>query len=223
MLFSRPFVAVLLSAVLLGGCTPAAASPDPPVVPADPATALAGAGQPLRETVRLQVAQGSEARYRAREQLAGVSLPNDAVGTTSAVTGTLVLGPDGQIVRDESKFVIDLRSLQSDDRLRDRFIQMATLQTARFPNAEFVPEAATTPFWSGGQASFQLPGELTVHGVQKAVTLDVSATITKEEVTGTATTEVTLADFGMQTPRVPLVLSIEETIQLEVDFKLVRR
>jgi hypothetical protein len=32
----------------------------------------------------------SEARYRVREQLVGVSLPSDAVGVTKAITGTIV-------------------------------------------------------------------------------------------------------------------------------------
>src|SRR3954470_17913645 len=54
---------------------------------------------------------GNEARYRVREQLMGKDLPNDAVGTTSAITGTILAYPDGRIMKDSSKIVIDVRSL----------------------------------------------------------------------------------------------------------------
>jgi polyisoprenoid-binding protein YceI len=215
------FLRTLTLLLVLTACAPAAPDVPSPAAgtPALPSTPRPDSGV---QTVRLQVADGAEARYRAREQLAERPLPNEAIGKTNSVTGALVLTQEGKVVRDGSRFTVDLRSLTSDIRLRDQFIQRSTLQTDKFPNAEFVPaDGAATPFPRAGQADFQLPGELTVHGVTKPVTLQVSATITGQEVTGTATTGVTLADFGMQTPRVPLVLSIEETIRLEVDFKLV--
>jgi len=37
------------------------------------------------------VPENSEARFRVREQLAGASLPNDAIGRTKDFTGTLVI------------------------------------------------------------------------------------------------------------------------------------
>ena len=44
--------------------------------------ALAQVAAPVRYGV---VSEGSEVRYRVREQLVGLSLPNDAVGATGAV------------------------------------------------------------------------------------------------------------------------------------------
>jgi hypothetical protein len=38
---------------------------------------------------------------------------------------------------------------------------------------------------------------------------------------GSAVTSFTFADFGMTVPRVSVVLSVEETIKLELDFHLV--
>src|SRR5690349_18143127 len=62
---------------------------------------------PIRFTIG---ATGNEARYRVREQLMGKDLPNDAVGATSAITGTILAYPDGRIVKDSSKIVIDVRT-----------------------------------------------------------------------------------------------------------------
>ena len=56
-------------------------------------------------------ATGNEARYRVREQLMGKDLPNDAIGATSAITGTILAYPDGRIVKDSSKITIDVRTL----------------------------------------------------------------------------------------------------------------
>ena len=36
---------------------------------------------------KLEITQGTRARYRVTEQLAGINFPNDAVGSTEAVTG----------------------------------------------------------------------------------------------------------------------------------------
>ena len=55
---------------------------------------------------------GNEARYRVREQLAGIDFPSDAVGKTDRVEGSLLIGVDGRIVRDSSRFTIDLPASQ---------------------------------------------------------------------------------------------------------------
>lgn len=87
-------------------------------------------------------AEGNEARYRIREQLAGFDFPNDAVGATGAITGGIMLDDRGQIVVAESKFTVDLRSLKSDQERRDRYVQSRTLATATYPTVVSVPKAA---------------------------------------------------------------------------------
>ena len=42
---------------------------------------------------KLEITQGTRARYRVTEQLAGINFPNDAVGSTEAVTGAIVINP----------------------------------------------------------------------------------------------------------------------------------
>jgi hypothetical protein len=45
------------------------------------------------------------------------------------------------------------------------------------------------------------------------------ATFAQGEVTGTATTTVLMTDFGMTPPRVGSVVSIEDSVKLELDVK----
>jgi polyisoprenoid-binding protein YceI len=168
------------------------------------------------------LANGSEARYRAQEQLVGQSLPNVAVGSTSDVTGSIVLEAGSSLVPEQSKIVVDLRSLRSGDSRRDNFIQGNTLQTQQFPTAEFVPTEArgapaTLP--PAGEATFQLLGDLTVHGVKRPVVWDVTARFDGPTVTGQATTQVKLTDFGMTPPRVGPVLSLDDLVTLELAFQ----
>ena len=82
---------------------------------------------------------GNEARYRVREQLMGKDLPNDAVGVTNAITGSILAYPDGRIVKDSSKIIIDVRTLKSDQSRRDGFLQRRTLETEKYPTVELVP------------------------------------------------------------------------------------
>jgi polyisoprenoid-binding protein YceI len=163
----------------------------------------------------------SQASYRAREQLVGRTLPSDAVGTSRAVSGSLVLAPDGSFVADQSSISVDLRRLQSDESRRDNFIRNDTIQTNRFPMATFVPrqvQGLTLPLPASGEATFQLLGDLTVHGVTRPVTWQVTAQFAGTSVTGNATTNVKITDFGMAVPRVGPVLSIEDALTLELIF-----
>ncbi len=168
---------------------------------------------------------GSEARYRVREQLARLSFPSDAVGTTRAISGQVVVNPDGTIVSEESKIVVDLTTLRSDESRRDNYIQNNTLQTSRFPTAEFVPKeirGLPSPLPDSGEGQFQLSGDLTLHGVTRPVTWEVTARLDGQTLTGSATTSFTFADFNLTVPQVFVVLSVDETIRLEVDFQFVR-
>ena len=85
------------------------------------------------------VADQTEARYRVREQLVNVSLPNDAIGKTSAVSGSVRLQADGSIDAVSSRFVVDAGSLVSDRSMRDNYVRRNTLKSDQFPEIVFVP------------------------------------------------------------------------------------
>ena len=177
------------------------------------------------EVVRYVVAPtGNEARYRVREQLAGFDLPKDAVGATKAVTGQIVVGADGKVVKDSSKFVVKLSEMKSDQTRRDNFLRRSTLETTTFPDAELVPvalEGLLLPIQPGSSQTFSIRGDLTVRGVTRPTTWQVTARAEGSDVVGTAATAFTFKDFNLEQPRVPVVLSVADTIRLEYDFRLV--
>ena len=192
--------------------------------PAAPAPAPTGPPTPSK----LEISEGTKARYKVQEQLVGIAFLSEAVGTTEAVTGTIMLGADGSINSSQSKLTVDLRTLRSDQQLRDGYIQRATLQTDTFPFLEFVPRRAVglpspLPASPRPQAvGFQLIGEMALHGVTSEVTWNVVATVTADTVAGRATTTLLFSTLGLSKPSVPLLLSVDDKIQLEVEFKCKR-
>jgi polyisoprenoid-binding protein YceI len=194
------------------------------VAQSNPATQPQPASQAATTTLVID-SSASKASYRAREQLVGRTLPSEAVGTSTSVNGSLVLAPDGSIVADQSKITVDLSKLQSDESRRDNFIKGSTLQTSRFPMATFVPREAQGlpgPLPTSGQATFQLVGDLTVHGVTRPVTWQVTAQFGDASISGAATTTVNISDFGMSPPKAGPVLSIEDGLTLELAFTAAR-
>ncbi|MBV8720040.1 MAG: YceI family protein [Chloroflexi bacterium] len=216
---------LLAVAALVASCSGPAngQSTDPPTAAATVApTPVVPAGG----TTLVVDASATHASYHAHEQLVGRNLPSDAVGTSSAVSGTIVLNADGSIDSAQSQIGVDLSQLTSDESRRDNFIKGNTLQTSRFPMATFTPLDASglpTPLPQSGQATFQLIGDLTVHGVSRPVTWQVTAQFDPASVTGDATTDVNISDFGMTPPKAGPVLSIQDGLTLELAFKAARQ
>jgi polyisoprenoid-binding protein YceI len=163
----------------------------------------------------------SQASYHARERLAGNDLPSDAVGTTHDVSGAVVLNPDGTVDSGQSQVTVNLASLTSDEDERDSFIKANTLQVDQFPTATFVPNRIVgldTPLPTSGQHTFQLLGDLTVHGVTQPVSWEVNAQFGDASVSGDATTGIKITDFGMAIPTVAIVLTLNDAVTLELQF-----
>ena len=180
----------------------------------------------MAKDIRLEVAPaGNEARYRVREQLAGFDLPNDAIGRSSGVSGALVLDEKGGVVPGPSRIVVNVAELRSDRDRRDGYVRRRILESDSFPTATLAPTVIRGLPWplpASGQAPLTLAGDLTVKGVTRPTTWNAIANFAGDTISGTAATAFTFADFGLDQPRVPIVLSVGDTIRLEYDFRLVR-
>ena len=173
----------------------------------------------------LEIIDGSSGTYRVQEQLVGINFPSDAVATSPTVAGTLVIAPDGSIVTAQSKLTIDLRALKSDQDQRDNFVRTRTLETDKFPYAEFAPtrvEGIPVMIPTQGQVGFTLIGNMTIHGVTKEVAFKGIATFREGTVAGRAKTDFTFATFGLTKPAIGRLMSVDDKIELEVVFRFKR-
>jgi polyisoprenoid-binding protein YceI len=196
------------------GTTPAAVQP-----PAD----SAGQGAALHLVLD---PTGSAARYRVREQLVGHNLPNDAVGETKRVTGTIAFDSAGKVIRQASRFAVDAGTFVSDKDRRDGFVKGRLLESDQYPTVVLVPtdvQGVSLPLPTSGTKPIEMAGDLTVRGVTRPTLWKGTAQFSSGKISGTASTAFTFADFQIEQPRVPVLLSVADTIHLEINFNLVRQ
>lgn len=156
----------------------------------------------------------SVATYTVREKLADLPLPNDAVGRTSAITGTIHL--DGR----PSKVTVDLRTLQSDQPRRDRFIrEQGGLPFNRYPFAEFtvtdLPDLPTE-YRPGETVRRDVTGLMKIREVERPLTFTVEARLDGDTLYILGTTDFTWDDFQIPPPNIRGLVQVENNIHLEV-------
>ena len=197
------------AAGVLGTPEPTSECPAPDATPA-PATDAA--------TVFTIDSENSEARWKAQQELVGIGA-NEAVGKTKAFIGQIMLGEDG-LPFACSRFDVDLRTIDSGEPLRDNTLQTSTLETDQFPLATFIltsVEGLDQLPADGEEATVRLIGTLSFHDVTKLVAWDANFKIDGDTLSGNATTNFKMTDYNIEPPTVGPVLSIDETVALEID------
>jgi len=136
--------------------------------------------------------------YRVKETLFGQS--NEAVGRTSAITGSLTM--DGATVN-TVELSVDLRTVKSDQSQRDGQFHQRIMETNRFPMATFkltqplvlanVPSDSTV-------VHAKATGDLTLHGVTKSVTFDLSAQRDGANIKVNGSIPVLFSDYRIANP-----------------------
>ncbi len=160
----------------------------------------------------------STASYTAHETFLQQNSPFTPVGKSSAITGTLVL-QNGKI--GPSTVTVDLRTLRTDNAMRDRHIQQDPLQTGTYPSAVFAitgVQGSAPQITSGDPVSLKLTGNMTIHGATKPMVWDAKVDLEGGDLHLTGSTSFNLPDFGMQPPDIPGFVSVKPGIELSVDF-----
>jgi len=191
------------------------------------ATATTSSAVPAGAIRFTVAATGNAARYRVREQLMGKDLPNDAIGETTEITGMITVdSTTGSLIAGQSKFTINTGAFKSDVDRRDGYVRGRLLEAPKYPTVEFVPTGVrgltAAAAMASGPKTFELVGDLTVKGVTRPTTWKITAQQAPGRATGSASTKFTFADFTMTPPKVPVLLSVADTIALEYDFTLLR-
>jgi polyisoprenoid-binding protein YceI len=192
-------------------------SDDPNLLTEAPAIPTAGASgadvSPTTTAVNLPagvrrfvvVSGESSAKYVVEETLRGLNAT--AVGTTGDVTGEIYLAKDGLYKDLPSKFKVDLRTLKTDEGMRDNYVRQNVLRTGQFPFAEFVVDSVTgfpASYTEGGEINLMLNGTMTIKGQAKPMTFTVKARQAGNTLTATADTQFKMTDFGIDPPEVPV-------------------
>jgi polyisoprenoid-binding protein YceI len=213
----------ILYFVVFAGSSPqklALSSPTPSGAASSGASSTPGAGT-------WTIDSGSQAGYRVREKLASFSAPSDAVGRTTAVTGTLTLSQatSGFSVT-AANFTVDVSKLTSDQSRRDQRIHSQGLESDRFPTATFKltsPIALTADAGSGQTVRISATGDLTIHGVTKSVTIPIDARLTGSKIELVGSITFPFSQFGMTPPSIGGFVSVENNATMEFQLLLTRQ
>jgi len=172
------------------------------------------------------VADGSVVGYRVREQLGGISALTDAVGRTSAVSGSAMLEATGDAVRVAiASFEADLTQLASDNGRRDNRIRTAGLESDAFPTATFVlAETIAVPgaALAGATVDVTIVGDLTIHGVTRRVSIAGQARLSGPRIEVAAALTFPFSDYGMTPPDIAGFVQVEDDATLELLLSLAK-
>ena len=192
----------------------------PAPTPESTVAAPAPPSEATQSATAFDLGEGTVARYKVEEVLARQGF-KVATGETSEVVGRIVFDADGAIFADESSIVIQAGTLKTDNDRRDRYVREQTLQTANYPEIIFRPTSAEglpSPLSeASGEVEFTLSGDLTIRDQTRPVTWDVTAEF-GGSITGLAVIDIDFEQFGMDKPSVAVVVSVGDTIRLELDF-----
>jgi polyisoprenoid-binding protein YceI len=162
----------------------------------------------------------SFAGYRVQEQLVGIGSAT-AVGRTTAVSGSLQY--DGKQISNV-EVTADLSKLASDKPMRDGQLRNQGIEYSKFPTATFklTSPIAIASVPEAGQAVKQtIKGDLTLHGVTKAISMDVEGVMEGNKLVVVGSTVIAFADYNIGKPQGASVLSIadEGTMELQLIFQ----
>jgi len=167
------------------------------------------------------VSDGSFVGYRINEILSGVA--NTVTGRTADVTGEITIRND-QLVA--GAFEVQMASIatdqsQRDSQMRDRGYAYGTFPTSTFVVSEPVAVDAEIALAEQVQ-TIPVVGELSLHGVTRAVTIDLSASLVGSTLAVTGSVDITLADWDIDKPTGFRVADVDDVgvLELQLFFSL---
>jgi polyisoprenoid-binding protein YceI len=167
------------------------------------------------------VPEQTEASYQVQEKFLNRDLPNKAIGKTNAVTGDLQVSTAGKPSGKVTKITVDLSKLTSDESRRDNRIRQQWLESNKYPLATFAStDAQGIPdsYTEGQEVTFKLTGDMTIRDVTKPVTFDVTGKLQGDTITGTATSQILMKDFGFDPPSIAGMLTVDDGVTVTINF-----
>ena len=230
---------MLIAVLALTGCSGGAAATATPPTPVPEATvappaesataAVSDAPVTGMRTFVIDTA-ASSAAYLADETFFGGALEKlgiaageaDVVGVTRSLEGQLQLdlgnlsAPLG-----DNRFTVRLDALETGESRRDTWIREDGPRFNEYPLASFVATAvggAPAGYTEGEEVSFELSGDLTIREVTQPVTFAVTAKLAGDTLTGIATAQLKMSDFGIEPPNFANTLTVEDAFGIRVEF-----
>ena len=175
---------------------------------------------------RWTVANGSQAGYRVREKLGFLPAQSDAVGRTSAITGSVTLAESGSVASvSEASFTVEVNTLKSDKSQRDERIHNIGLESDRYPTAKFMlstPVKLPSGALTGSVVHVPVTGVFNIHGTSKSETVSVEMKVSGSAIEAVGSLTFPWSAFNMTAPSIGGFVNVTDKATMEFDLHLQR-
>ncbi len=186
-----------------------------------PATPAAAAAAPAAAQVYRIDAGQSRATYKVSETFLDDNTVGEAIGTTSAIAGDILIDRANPGASQVGEIVVDISQLTSDSERRDNAIRRNWLESATYPLATFnnatISDLPAT-LSEGVPFSFKLAGAMNLHDTTSPLTWDVTLTLDGATLRGTATTTFKMSAFNVAAPDIAGIVRAEDDVLLTLDL-----
>jgi polyisoprenoid-binding protein YceI len=134
-------------------------------------------------------------------------------GTFEVKEGTLRLDVASRKV--SGRVVVDVQSGNTGDDERDHHMHREVLESARFPDAVFLPDRLTGQLALPGRSDVDLHGILRIHGQDHNVTLPAKVSVEQDRFTATSHFSIPYVKWGMKDPST-VILRVSKMVELEM-------
>ena len=168
----------------------------------------------------ITILEGSFARYKIGEVLTRYPNPIIAVGESDQVSGGVVFDENGEVL--SGTIVVNVSVLKSDKNKRDNWIRRRGGIGAEVILKVKELEGLILPLEKTGEIKFVIIGDLEISGTSVATRWNASATLSETNIEGKAETLISWDQFGLSKPSLPFIISVEDEIALEIEYKASR-
>lgn len=182
----------------------------------------AGASDSAARTLYRIDSTASQVTFTLQEDLRGQRI--DVVGTTNEVAGDIIVDYSSPSASQIGTIVINARTLQTPEEMRNRAIRSRILQSANdaYEFIQFAPTAITglpEKINPGETYTLGISGGLTLVGQSRPVTFDAQVTVdSAAQISGTASATITYTEWGIAIPTAPGVANVTPDVTLSINF-----
>lgn len=145
------------------------------------------------------------------------------VGVTDQISGTLNFDPSAMGDSVRAEFTVDIKSLDTDNKIRNNHMRDNHLHTDQFPESSFILRSiGDIPVGKLNHlepVTFDAQGEFSLHGVTNLIDVKITAIWDeqKKTVETVAIFDIFLASYNIPRPQF-LVLKLDEKQSVEIKF-----
>lgn len=137
-------------------------------------------------------------------------------GTFALKRGSLQVDP--ATGKASGEIVVDATSGESGNDGRDKKMHKEVLESGKFGEIVFRPDAITGKLESQGESTVQIHGMLVLHGSEHELTVPAQANLSGNHWTGSAKFSIPFIEWGLKNPSTWL-LKVEHSVNIELELK----